>query len=50
MPASKSLEETVLETANPEPGMRALSLELAQVAQKRQQKMQAVTTAVNELL
>jgi ADP-ribosylglycohydrolase len=39
-----------VEAANPEPDMRALSLGLAQVAQKRQQEMQAVTAAVDELL
>lgn len=39
-----------VEAANPEPDMRALSLGLAQVAQQRQQKMQAVTAAVDGLL
>jgi len=39
-----------VEAANPEPDLRALSLGLAQVAQKRQQEMHAVTTAVDELL
>ncbi len=39
-----------VEAANPEPDMHALSLGLAKAAQQRQQKMQAVTAAVDQLL
>jgi ADP-ribosylglycohydrolase len=39
-----------VEAANPEPDMRALSLGLAEVAWQKQEKMQAVTTAVGQLL
>lgn len=39
-----------VETANPEPDIRTLSLGLAEIAGRRQHKMQTVTAAVEQLL